>query len=109
MHHSERVKSRSQIIHHNARAFGKPLQSPNRKRLPNIEHTKEYKAREKSFPSERDGDEGNQLSRDFIDDDKLRIFYAGAARDQGGGGNSDDGHGSGGDDGGPGAACGWNS
>ena len=71
MHHSERVKSRSQVVHHNAGAFGKPLQSPNRKRFPNIEHTEEYKAREKSFPSQRDGDEYNQLPRNFIDDDEL--------------------------------------
>ena len=74
MHDGERIKSRSQVIHHNAGALGQPLQSPNRKRLPNIEDTEEYKAREKSFPSQRDGDERNQLPRNFIDDDELRVF-----------------------------------
>ena len=74
MHDGERVKSRSQIVHNNAGALGQPLQSPNRKRLPNIEDTEEYKARKKTFPSKRNGDEGYQLSRDFVDDDELRIF-----------------------------------
>ena len=74
MHDGERIKSRSQVIHHNARALGQPLQSPNWKRLPNIEDTEEYKAREKSFPSQRDGDECNQLPRNFINDDELRVF-----------------------------------
>ena len=74
MHDGERIKSRCQVIHHNAGALGQPLQSANRKRLPNIEDTEEYKAREKSFPSQRDGDECNQLPRNFIDDDELRVF-----------------------------------
>ena len=74
MHDSERIKPRSQVIHHYTGTLGKPFQSPNRKRLPNIEDTEEYKAREKGFPSEWNGDEGNQLSGDFIDDDELRVF-----------------------------------
>ena len=83
MHDGERIKSRSQVVHHNASAFGQPLQSPNRKRLQNIEDTEKYKAREKGFPSERNGDERNQLPGDFIDDDELRVFRAGGARDRG--------------------------
>ena len=74
MHDGERIKSRSQVVHHNAGALGQPLQSPDWKRLPNIEDTEEYKAREKGFPTERNGDERNQLPRDFIDDDELRVF-----------------------------------
>ena len=74
MHDGERIKPRSQVIHHYTGTLGQPFQSPNRKRLPNIEDTEEYKAREKSFPSERDGDECNQLSCNFIDDDELRVF-----------------------------------
>ena len=77
MHDGKRIKSRSQIIHHNAGALGQPLQSPNRKRLPNIEDTEKYKAGEKSFPSQRDGDERNQLPSNFINDDELRILQAG--------------------------------
>ena len=74
MHNGERIKPRSQVIHHYTRALGQTLQSQNRKRLPNIEDTEEYKAREKSFPSQRHGDESNQLPRHFINDDELRIF-----------------------------------
>ena len=74
MHDGERIKPRSQVIHHYTGTLGQPFQSPNRKRLPNIEDTEEYKARENSFPSQRDGDERNQLSCNFIDDDELRVF-----------------------------------
>jgi len=74
MHNGERIKSRSQVVHHNASAVRQALQSTNRKRLPNIEDTEEYKAREKSFPSQGDGDECNQLSCNFIDDDELRVL-----------------------------------
>ncbi len=74
MHNGERIKSGSQVVHYNAGALGQSLQSPNRKRLQNIEDTKEYKAREKGFPSQWDGDECNQLPGDFIDDDELRVF-----------------------------------
>ena len=76
MHDRKRIKSRSQVIHHNASALRQPFQSPNGKRLPNIEDTKEYKAREKSFPSQRDSDERNQLPRNLINDDDLRILQA---------------------------------
>ena len=74
MHDGERIKPRSQIIHHYTGTLRQPFQSANRKRLPNIEDTEEYKAREKSFPSQRDPDECNQLPGDFIDDDELRVF-----------------------------------
>ncbi len=74
MHQRERIHSRSQIVHHDAGAFGQPLQSADRKRLPHIEDTEEYKAGKKSFPSEGDSDQRDELAGDFIDDDELRIF-----------------------------------
>ncbi len=74
MHDCERIKSRPQIIHYDAGALGQPLQPSNGKRLPNIEDTKEYKAHEKSFPSQRDRDQCNQLPRDLIDHHELRVF-----------------------------------
>lgn len=74
MHDGERIKSRSDVIEHNPASLGQPLQSPNGKRLPNIEGTEEYKAGEKSFPSEWYGDECNQLTRYFIDDHELWVF-----------------------------------
>ncbi len=74
MHDCERIKSRAQVIHYDTGALGQSLQPSNGIRLPNIEDTEEYKAREKRFPTERNRDERNQLPRDFIDDDELRVF-----------------------------------
>lgn len=91
MHDRERIKSRAQIIHDNAGAFGEPLQPADWKRLQNIEDTKEYKAREERFPGERDSDERDQLAGDLVDDDELRIFGAVSAGDAGCGGDADEG------------------
>ena len=90
MHDSQRIKSRSQVIHHDPGAFGQLLQQAERRRLQDIENTKKYKACEKSFPSEWDSDERDQLARNFVDHDELRIFQTGGARDPRGGGDSDE-------------------
>src|SRR5271166_3535186 len=109
MHDGESIKARAQVIHHDAGAFGEPLQPADRKRLQDIEDTKEYKAREKRFPGERDGDESDELAGDFVDDYELGIFDGGGAGYAGGGGDSDEGNDGGGDDGGPGAGVGGDS
>src|SRR5258708_37809121 len=90
MHNGERIESCSQVIHHYTGTLGKLFQSPNWKRLPNIEDTEEYKAREKGFLSERDGDECNQLPGYFINKDEFRFFQARRAHDLGRSGNSDE-------------------
>ena len=72
-------------IHHNAGRLRELLQSADWKWLQNVEDTKEYKAGEKRFPGKRDGDEGDELAGDFVDDDELGIFEAGGAGDAGGG------------------------
>jgi hypothetical protein len=97
MHDEQSINPGAQIVHHNARAFGQPLQSPDWERFPDIEDTEEYKAGEKSFPSERDGNERDQLAGDFIDDYELGIFRGGGAGGAGGGGDSDEGDGGGGE------------
>src|ERR1035438_5274313 len=81
MHDGEGINARAKIVDDDAGALGEPLQSPDRKRLPHIEHTEEYKAREKGFPSEGNGDERDQLPGDLIDDDELGIFRAVGAGD----------------------------
>src|ERR1700722_19083241 len=98
MHDGKRIKSCTEIVHYNAGAFRQPLQSANGKRLPDIEDTEKYKAREKRFPNERYSDERDELPSNFVDDDELRIFRAKSARDPGGGGNSDEGNDCGRDD-----------
>ncbi len=90
MHNCERVEACAEIVHHDAGAFGEPLQPANWKRLQNIEDTEKYKAHEKCFPSERDGDERDELSGDFVDDDKLRVFFAVGTRNTSGRGNADE-------------------
>src|ERR1700691_6193588 len=98
MHDGERIKSRSQIVYDNAGTLGQPLQSPNRKRLPNIKGTEQYKAGEKSLPSEGDGGERNQLSRDFVNNVELWILRGNGARDSRYSGDFDKGHSRGGED-----------
>ncbi len=74
MHDDQGVESRAQVVDDDASAFGQPFQSSDGKRLPHIEDTEKYKAREKGFPRQRNGDEGNELPGNFIDNDKLRIL-----------------------------------
>lgn len=74
MHDYERVETCSEIVYNDADTFGEPFQSPDWERFQNIEDTEEYKAREKRFPGERDGNERDELARDFVDHDELGIF-----------------------------------
>ncbi len=89
MHHSEGKNSCCDIVEHDSGAFGEFLQLAHRRRLNDIERSKKYKTGEKSFPCEGDGDEGDELSGDLVDDDELGIFPAGGAGHAGGGGNAD--------------------
>src|ERR1700722_15303592 len=92
MHDSERIKSSSEAVNNIAGAFGEMLTPGDGERFPNIEDTKEYKAREKGFPTEGNGDESNQLPGDLVDDDKLWIFRGVIARHPGCGRNSNKRH-----------------
>ncbi len=74
MHHDEGKNSSRDVIEHDSGAFGKSLQLAHRRRLDDIERSKKYKTGEKSFPRKGDGDEGDQLSGDLVDDDELGIF-----------------------------------
>lgn len=76
MHPNQSQNSCGNIIEHNSRSLRKLLQLPHRRRLDDIESSKKYKTREKSFPCERNSDQRNQLAGDFVDDNNLRIFAA---------------------------------
>jgi hypothetical protein len=52
---------------------------PDRGWLENIERSKKYKTRQKSFPRERDCDESDELSGYLVDYDKLRVFGTGGS------------------------------
>ena len=88
MHNDESIQSRPQVIDDDSDAFWQALQLPHRRWLQNIEDTKKYKAREKSFPSEGDSNQRDQLTGDFVNHHKLRIFQARRTPSPGGGGNS---------------------
>ena len=109
MHDGEGINARAKIVDYDAGALGEPLQSPDRKRLQNIEDTEEYKAREKRFPIERDGDECDELAGDFVDDYELGIFQGGGACYPSCGGDSDESDDDGCDDCCPGSSFGRNA
>ncbi len=51
------------------------------------------------LPVGGDGDEGDELAGDLVDDDVAGVFAAGLAGDDGGGRDADEGGGEGGEDG----------
>ena len=89
MQRNESENSGRNIIEDDSGAFWKSFQLPHRRRLDDIEYPEKYKTREKSFPRQRDSDQGDQLSGDFVDDDELRISAGGGAGNESGGGNAD--------------------
>ena len=89
MHDNESVNSCCDIVEHDTGPFGQTFQLANRRRLENVECSKKYKTSEESLPRQGNSDEGDELSGDFVDDDKLRVFGAGGARDLGSSRNAD--------------------
>ena len=89
MHYHESVKSGCDVIEHDSDAFGKFFQLANWRRLEDVEDSKKYKTDEKSLPRQRDGDESDQLSGNFVDDDELGVFGSAGAGDAGRGGDAD--------------------
>src|SRR5256885_1051937 len=89
MHDDESVQSSPEVIDYDSSAFRQTLQLTNRRRLQNVEDTKKYKAGEKGFPSEGDGNQRDQLTGDFVNHDELRIFQAGSQYHARSGGDSD--------------------
>ncbi len=89
MHDYESIDSRGDVVEHDSGPFWKFLQLSNGRGLDDIERSKKYKTCDKSFPRERDSDEGDQLSGDFIDHDKLRILGSRRASHPSGCGDAD--------------------
>lgn len=83
------VESRSYIIHHNASSTRKSLQAAQRKRLDDIESSKEYKTCQKVFPIQGNTNQRDHLSCDLINHDEAWIFLAALAGDCGGRRDSD--------------------
>ena len=74
MHDYESENAGCHIVKYDSGAVWKLLQLPHRRRLDDIERSKKYKTREKSFPCHRDRDQGDQLSGNLVDNDELRVF-----------------------------------
>ena len=91
MHHHKGVETGRNVVEHDSGAFGKRFQLAHRRWLDDIETSEKYKTREKSFPLKGDGDQGDQLSGDFVDYDKLWILQAGGAGDLRGCGDANQG------------------
>src|SRR4029077_7097287 len=81
--------SRCNVVEHDPGALWESLQLPHRRRLDDIERSKKYKTNEESLPREGNGDEGDELPGDFVDDDALGVLTAGGSGDAGGGGDTD--------------------
>jgi hypothetical protein len=79
MHAKKSVKPGRNIIQHDAGARRQPFQPPYRRRLNDIETTEEYKTRKESFPRQRGRNQRDELARNLIDHDRLRILHAGSA------------------------------
>src|SRR5512144_3185955 len=86
----QRVKPGADVVEHDSHSLRRVFQTPERWRLHNVDDTKKYKARQQSFPIERRANERNQLARDFVDDNKTRIFSIRLARNPRGSGDSDE-------------------
>jgi hypothetical protein len=103
MQYRECENSCRDIIEHNSGTFWESLQLPHWRRLDDVERSKKYKTREKSFPCEWDGDQRDQLACNLVDDNELRILHGCRACHTGRGRNTDERYQSGEGDGNRGA------
>ena len=97
------------VVEHDAGAGRDALELADGRRLEDIEETEEEEGDGGVLPVRADGDEGDELAGDFIDDDVPGVFTAGLAGDDRGGGYACSGGDDGGDEGaeGEGGGVGW--
>ncbi len=88
LHHSQTVKPGPHVIHHDAHSLGEAFELAHRRRLDDIERSKKYKAQQQRLPRDRRRNQSDELSGDFVDHHKLRIFADRWPAPLGGGGNS---------------------
>ena len=88
LHHGQAVKASSHIVDHDTRSFGETFEAAYRWRLHDIESSKKYKAQQQRFPRCRHRDQGNELTGNFVDHYKLRVFHTTGPGHPGGSRNS---------------------
>lgn len=74
MHHQAGENPGRDIIQYYPGSFRQLFQLPDGRRFHDVEGSEKYKTCEKSFPRERDGNQRDELSGDFVDYHELRIF-----------------------------------
>ena len=90
------------VVEHDAGAGGELLELADGRGFEDIEEAEEEEGEGGVAPVWGDGDEGDELSGDLVDDDVAGVFAPGLAGDDGSGGAADEGGG----EGGPGAGGG---
>jgi hypothetical protein len=80
MHHDRCTNSRSNVIQYDAETTRQCFNTPDRRRLENVEPSKKYKAHQQRFPCDRNRDQRDPLPRNFVDDHVLWVFIAVCAR-----------------------------
>ena len=85
----EGVDSGSDVVEHDAPAFGKEFDLADWRRLGDVEEAEEDEPDDRVFPTGRGGNEGDPLADDLVGDDDLGVFAAALAGDDGRGGDGD--------------------
>ena len=66
-------KAGGYVVEHDAAAARETLEGTDRAGFPDVEEAEKEKGEEEMLPVGGDGDEGDELAGDFVDDDVARI------------------------------------
>src|SRR5450631_4168980 len=79
LQHDPTVNAGTNVIDDDSGALGQLLQATDRRGLGDVEGAKEQESQQHRNEMHGSRDEGDELTRDFIDDDMRRIFASTAA------------------------------
>ncbi len=77
------------VVEHDAGAGGESLELADGRGFEDVEEAEEEEGEGGVLPVGGDGDEGDELAGDLVDDDVAGVFAGGLAGDDGGGGDAD--------------------
>jgi len=90
LHTNQCIKPSRYVIQYDAKTLGQVFQLACGSRFENVKPSEKYKAQQERFPRYGCANQRDQLTGDFVDHDKLRIFDSGSASDTCARGNADD-------------------